>query len=110
MAKKPGKGKGMKGKIPINDQTKSKSFKKTPCGKNPDGSRTHNQCFKAGITVGITIKETKKYTKSELEKTKKGGLEDIGKRVFKIKGVRKKTKNTLITEILAEQNKKKKKK
>ena len=88
--------------------------KKTGCGKNPNGSKTPNQCFKSGIGVGIRIEQKKggagagrsqttKYKKEDLEKMKKGGLEDLGKRIFKLKNMRKKKKAEIITEILNKQ-------
>ena len=84
--------------------------KKTPCGKNASGSKTHNACFKSGIGVGLRIADKKKkpatpkkLTQAPLNAYKKGGLEDLAKRKFNIKNARKKTKAQLITEILEKQ-------
>jgi|1_EtaG_2_1085319.scaffolds.fasta_scaffold78747_2 hypothetical protein len=83
-----------------------KKTKKTGCGKNPNGKKTHNQCFKSGIGVGMRIKnKPTKYTKESLNKMKKGGLEDLGKRVFGLKNMRKTKKADIIKQILQKQKK-----
>jgi len=46
-----------------------------------------------------------KYTKESLNKMKKGGLEDLGKRVFGLKNMRKTKKADIIKQILQKQKK-----
>lgn len=95
--------------------------RKTACGTNPNGSKSPNQCYKTGLKVGYAAgikkgqknkimgevksfvrgkKSKKVYTREELESMKKGGLEDIGKRVFNLKNMRKTKKNDIINMIL----------
>jgi hypothetical protein len=102
-----------------------RQVKRTGCGRRPNGTKTHNQCYKTGIKVGYAagIKKGKKqgemkgeikgyvkgkkskkvYTREELVSMKKGGLEDIGKRVFKLTNMRKTKKADIINMILREQ-------
>lgn len=98
------------------------------CGKDADGSKTHYECLRTGIAVGSRNmrekmekkikkvkqeyeikgiqkgKKTKKvYTREELNKMKKGGLEDIGKRIFGLTNMRKTRKDDIIQLILSVQ-------
>ena len=60
----------------MSNNNNSRSLKKTACGKNSDGSKTHNQCFKTGIGVGIRIGSKKGVQR---------GVK-LGEKIGKVKG------------------------